>query len=107
MGSSLESSRWEAPRGGVPSVYLDLLVPEGFACLALGSFGTKDTQSTLVEVPLERVERGLRWLIAHSQVATHDGRVALIGVGRRAAKLALLVAATFPDRRSSRRLHTE
>lgn len=82
--------------GGVPSVYLDLLVPEGFACLALAYCGTKDTQTTLVEVPLERVERGLRWLIAHSKVATHDGRVALIGASK-GGELALLVAATFPD----------
>ncbi len=82
--------------GGVPSVYLDLLVPEGFACLALAYFGTKDTQSALVEVPLERVERGLRWLISHPQVTTHDGRVALIG-GSKGAELALLAAATFPD----------
>jgi uncharacterized protein len=82
--------------GGVPSVYLHLLVPDGFACLALAYFGTSDTQPALVEVPLERVERGLRWLIADPRVATHDGRVALIGASK-GAELALLVAATFPD----------
>jgi hypothetical protein len=65
--------------GGVPDGYLDLLVPEGFACLALAYFGTSATQPALIEVPLERVERGLRWLIAHPRVATQDGRVALIG----------------------------
>ena len=82
--------------GGVPSIYLDLVVPEGFACLALAYFGTEDTQPALVEVPLECVERGLRWLIAHPRVATHEGRVALIGASK-GAELGLLVAATFPD----------
>ena len=82
--------------GGVPGGYLDLLVPEGFACLALAYFGTRGTQPGLVEVPLERIERGLRWLIAHPKVTNQDGRVALIG-GSKGGELALLVAATFPD----------
>jgi pimeloyl-ACP methyl ester carboxylesterase len=82
--------------GGMAEGYLDLLVPEGFACLALAYFGTKDTQAALIEVPLERIERGLRWLVAHPRVATQDGRVAVVG-GSKGGELALLVAATFPD----------
>lgn len=82
--------------GGVPDGYLDLLVPEGFACLALAYIGTTNTQPALVEVPLERIEHGLRWLIANSKVATQDGRVAIIG-GSKGAELALLIAATFPN----------
>ena len=82
--------------GGVPSGYLDLLVPEGFACLALAYFGTPATQPALIEVPLERIERGLRWLIAHPKVTSQNGRVALIG-GSKGGELALLVAATFPS----------
>ncbi len=82
--------------GGVPDGYLDLLVPEGFACLALAYFGTKNTQPALIEVPLERIERALRWLIANPKVTTQKGRVALIG-GSKGGELALLIAATFPN----------
>jgi pimeloyl-ACP methyl ester carboxylesterase len=82
--------------GGVPEGYLDLLLPEGLACLALAYFGTAATQPSLIEVPLERIERALRWLIAHPNVTTRDGRVALIG-GSKGGELALLVAATFPE----------
>jgi dienelactone hydrolase len=82
--------------GGVPTYLLDLLVPEGFACLALAYFGTAGTQPALVEVPLERIERGLRWLAVHPKVATPDGCVALVGASK-GGELALLVAATFPD----------
>jgi methyltransferase (TIGR00027 family) len=82
--------------GGVPEFFLDLLVPEGVACLGLAYFGTDGTQPSLIDVPLERIERGLRWLAAHSKVATHDGRVAVMGVSK-GGELALLVAATFPD----------
>ena len=65
--------------GGIAEIYLNLLVPEGFACLALAYFGTAHLQRSLVEVPLERVERGLRWLASQPQAASRDGRVALIG----------------------------
>jgi len=82
--------------GGVPDGYLDILVPEGFACLALAYVGTTNTQPALVDVPLERIERGLRWLIANPKVTTQDGRVAVIG-GSKGAELALLTAATFPN----------
>jgi methyltransferase (TIGR00027 family) len=82
--------------GGLPEYFLDLLVPEGFACLAVAYFGIEGTQRTLVEVPLERIERALRWLAAHPRVAAPDGRVALVGASR-GGELALLVAATFPD----------
>jgi hypothetical protein len=82
--------------GGLPEYFLDLLVPEGFACLALGYFGMDGTQRSLMEVPQERIERGLRWLAAHPRVKTHDGRVAIVGASR-GGELGLLVAATFPD----------
>src|SRR5688500_13678052 len=82
--------------GGIPALYLDLLVPHGFACLALAYFGTGDTQRALTEVPLERIETGLRWLIAHPRASRRDGRVAVIGASK-GGELALLAAATFPD----------
>ena len=82
--------------GGIPEYFLRLLVPEGFACLALAYFATPDTQPALVEVPLERVERGLRWMLAQPAVAARDGRLAVVGSSK-GGELALLVAATFPD----------
>ena len=82
--------------GGTPRYFADLLVPEGFACLSLAYWATPDTQQWFAEIPLERIERGLRWLIGRPEVRTHDGRVALVGVSR-GGELALLVASTFPD----------
>jgi dienelactone hydrolase len=82
--------------GGTPEYFLDLLVGEGFACLALTYWGTRETQLTFTDIPLERVERGLRWLSGHSRVDTHNGRVGLIGASR-GGELALLAAAAFPN----------
>ena len=82
--------------GGIPEYFLRLLVPEGFACLALAYFATPGTQPALIEVPLERVERGLRWMLAQPAVAARDGRAAVVGASK-GGELALLVAATFPD----------
>jgi dienelactone hydrolase len=82
--------------GGTPLYFADLLVPEGFACLSLAYWATPDTQPWFTEIPLERIERGLRWLIGRPEVRTHDGRVALVGASR-GGELALLVASTFPD----------
>ena len=82
--------------GGTPQYFADLLVPEGFACLALAYWGTPETQTWFTEIPLERIECGLRWLISRSETKTHGGRIALVGASR-GAELALLVAATFPE----------
>jgi uncharacterized protein len=82
--------------GGTPEYFAELLVPEGFACLALAYWGTPETQVWFTEIPLERIERGLRWLASRPETKTHDGRVALVGASR-GAELALLVAATFPE----------
>jgi dienelactone hydrolase len=82
--------------GGTPRYFADLLVPEGFACLALAYWGTRETQAWFTEIPLERIEHGLRWLIDRSETKPHGGRVALVGASR-GAELALLVAAAFPE----------
>ena len=82
--------------GGTPEYLANLLVPEGFAVLALVYWGTTDTQMTLADIPLERVERGLRWLREQPNVRAVDGRVAVVGASK-GAELALLTAATFPD----------
>ena len=77
--------------GGTPRYFADLLVPEGFACLSLAYWATRGTQQWFTEIPLERVECGLRWLIGRPEIRTHDGRVALVGASR-GGELALLVA---------------
>ncbi|HET8695909.1 MAG TPA: acyl-CoA thioester hydrolase/BAAT C-terminal domain-containing protein [Gammaproteobacteria bacterium] len=82
--------------GGTPRYFADLLVPEGFACLSLAYWATPATQPWFTDIPLERVERGLRWLIERPEAKTRQGRVALIGASR-GAELALLAAAAFPD----------
>lgn len=82
--------------GGTPLYFADLLVPEGFACLSLAYWATPETQAWFTDIPLERIERGLRWLIDRAETKTHGERVSLVGASR-GAELALLVAATFPD----------
>lgn len=82
--------------GGTPEYFLDLLVPEGFACLALVYWATPETQMTFTEIPLERVERGLRFLAAQPSVRTEHGRIGLIGASR-GGELALLAASAFPS----------
>jgi pimeloyl-ACP methyl ester carboxylesterase len=82
--------------GGVPTYLLRLLAAERCACLALAYHGTPKTQPNLIEVPLERVERTLRWLRDHPKVAPRDGRVAVVGASK-GAELALVLAVTFPD----------
>jgi pimeloyl-ACP methyl ester carboxylesterase len=82
--------------GGIPRYWPPLLAAEGCACLALAYFDTPKTQPAMVEVPLERMERALRWLRDHPRVAARDGRVAVVGVSK-GAELALVLATTFPD----------
>ena len=82
--------------GGTPQYLSDLLVPEGFACLSLAYWATPQTQPWFTDIPLERVEHGLRWLIDRPETKTHEGRVALAGISK-GGELALLVAATFSD----------
>ena len=82
--------------GGTPEYFFNLLVPEGFACLALPYWGTKDTAPALSEIPLEHMERGLRFLAQHPAVAADHGRVGVIGASR-GGELALVIASTFPD----------
>lgn len=83
--------------GGTPEYFLELLVPEGFAVLALQYWGTQETQLSMTDIPLERVEAGLRWLIGRPDVIAVNGRVGVVGASR-GGELALLSAATFPDR---------
>jgi uncharacterized protein len=82
--------------GGTPEYFLNLLPNEGFACLALTYWGTRETRMAFTEIPLEGVECALRRLGTHPRVVARDGRVGLIGASR-GGELALLAAATFPS----------
>lgn len=82
--------------GGVPMYFMRLLAAERCACLALAYHSTPKTQPNLIEVPLERIERALRWLRAHPRVAPRDGRVAIVGASK-GAELALVLGTMFPD----------
>jgi len=82
--------------GGIPSYLLQLLARERCASLALAYHSTPKTQPNLIEVPLERLERALRWLRDHPRVAARDGRVGVVGASK-GAELALVLATTFPD----------
>jgi dienelactone hydrolase len=82
--------------GGTPEYFLKLLVPEGFAVLALQYWGTQETQLSMTDIPLERLEAGLRWLIGRPEAIAVNGRVGVVGASR-GAELALLSATTFPD----------
>lgn len=82
--------------GGIPDYFMRLLVAEGIGCLALAYFNAPGTQPALTEVPLERIEKGLRWLLDHPKVEAVNGRIPLIGASK-GAELALLTASTFPE----------
>jgi dienelactone hydrolase len=82
--------------GGTPEYFLNLLASAGFACFALAYWGTRETQMTFTEIPLERVERGIQWLATQPRVRIEKGRVPLIGASR-GGELALLAAAAFPS----------
>jgi uncharacterized protein len=82
--------------GGIPKYFSRLLAAERCACLALAYHSTPKTQPNLIEVPLERLERALRWLRDHPRVAARDGRVAIVAASK-GAELALVLATTFPD----------
>jgi len=82
--------------GGSPEYFLNLCVSAGFGCLGLAYWGTAGAQPTMVEIPLERIERGLQWLLGRPDIVTVNGRAAVVGASR-GGELALLLAATFPD----------
>ena len=82
--------------GGTPDYFLNLLVPEGFAVFALIYWGTPETQFNMAEIPLERVEAGLRWLSSQPDVQPRGGRVGIVGASR-GGELGLLAASTFPE----------
>jgi len=71
-----------------------LLASHGFATLAIAYFGMSGLPAGLVEVPLEYLQSGLRWLLRQPQV--RGPQVGVMG-GSRGGELALLLGAHFQE----------
>lgn len=80
--------------GGAPDNVARRLGRCGVAALALAYFGAPSLPRTLVEVPLEYVQRAARWLCEQERV---NGEVIGLVGGSKGAELALLSAARFPE----------
>jgi dienelactone hydrolase len=78
--------------GGFHRRHPALIARHGFAVLSMAYFGTQ-RQPGLVEVPLERFEHALQWLLARPEV--RGQRAAVMG-GSFGGQAAPLVAATYP-----------
>jgi len=78
--------------GGIPSQQAALLASRGYPSLALGLFDYEDLPPALLDIPIERVRDGARWLKRRSGTAD----VAVMGTSR-GSEAALLAASYFPD----------
>jgi dienelactone hydrolase len=76
-------------QGGIPVNFAPVLAGHGYATFALAYFRADGLPVDLVDVPVERLERGLEWLRARPSV--DPGRVAVLGHSR-GAEAALLLA---------------
>ena len=68
------------PTVGSPSTFSGYLSLRGSHVCRWRDFNTPDSQPALIEVPLERIERGLRWMRAHPKVTARGDRIAVLGV---------------------------
>lgn len=80
--------------GGRPRYMARLLAAEGFSCLALSYFGEEPLPRHLVEVPVERIEAAMTWLVGRAE--TEGSRIGIVGASK-GAELALLLASRQPD----------
>jgi len=80
--------------GGVDERTAALLASHGFATLALAYFGAPGLPPSLVHVPVETVQRALRYL--GRQPGVDSTRLALLGTSR-GGELALLAGSLFSD----------
>lgn len=76
-------------QGGIPVNFAPVLAGHGYVTFALAYFRADGLPVDLVDVPVERLERGLDWLRARPSV--DPGRVAVLGHSR-GAEAALLLA---------------
>jgi hypothetical protein len=81
--------------GGLQAARAALLASHGLTALALAYFGAPGLPSELENIPLEYFSRALDWL--DSQPEVDRRHVAVMGTSR-GGELALLLAATFPQR---------
>lgn len=81
--------------GGLSEGYAALLASHGYVTMALAYFGVDPLPQQLIEIPLEYAVEGIDWLAA--QPAVDADHLALLG-GSKGAELALLLAATYPER---------
>jgi dienelactone hydrolase len=80
---------------GVSAGLAALFASHGLVALALAYFKAPGLPPQLADIPLEYFTRARDWL--DSQPDVKPGRVAVVGLSR-GGELALLLAATFPDR---------
>lgn len=84
--------------GGVNEPRAALMAAQGYSALALAYFGHEGVPKYISNTPLEYFANALDWLRA--RVRPKDGFVALSGQSR-GGELALLLAATYPDKVSA------
>jgi dienelactone hydrolase len=85
--------------GGVAAGQAAMLASRGIVAFAQAVFNHADLGPALIDVPLERFEAGARWLLRHRGLPASQ-RVGVLGASR-GGELALLLAASFPDRFSA------
>ncbi|MEQ9412440.1 MAG: acyl-CoA thioester hydrolase/BAAT C-terminal domain-containing protein [Cyclobacteriaceae bacterium] len=85
-GNAWTSDRWKAKR--------DEFIDKGYAFLAVGYFGAKDTPEVLDRISIDALYKAIIDVSTNPKI---DGnRIALIG-GSKGAELALLLASYYPD----------
>jgi dienelactone hydrolase len=80
--------------GGMVEDRAALVASHGFDALALAYFGAPGLTSSLADVPIETVQRAIRWLARRPDVDA--ARIAIFG-GSKGAELALVAGAMLPD----------
>lgn len=85
-GNAWASDYWKKQR--------DRFIEKGYAFLAIGYFGVKDTPKNLDRIALEGVYRAIKEATKHA--AVDEQCIAVMG-GSKGAELALLLASYYPD----------
>jgi dienelactone hydrolase len=81
--------------GGVPEEQAAVLASHGFATLALAYYNAPGLSKSLVNVPVELVQNGVRFLKTSAEVCK-DRKVGVVGSSK-GAELALVAGSLFPD----------
>jgi dienelactone hydrolase len=81
--------------GGISEQEAAVIASHGFTALALAYFGLPNLPRSLVNVPLETIERGLSFMKTNAAVC-HNRPIGVVGHSK-GAELALVAAARFHD----------